>query len=175
MKNLLRILVSYYTYNTSITMPSFNTNTNTLNESERMKKWSNKRANQITDKAYSFEDAGMFADHLEGEVFNVCYDLDIANNSNAYLEGTMRTMQKELAELREFKETTEKTLSCCPNLTGVFNHYQKEMKRAENATKKAAKAPKKNSPKRVQERFGGPRARRACTNNSKFKGYYADM
>ena len=146
-----------------------------------MKKWSNKRANQITDKAYSFEDAEMFGNHLESELFNVCYDLDIANNSNAYLEGTMRTMQKELAELREFKETTEKTLSRCPDLTGVFNYEQKEMKRAENATKKAAKAekaakaPKKDFSKCVQERFGGSRARRECTKNSKFKGYYADM
>ena len=158
-------------------MPSFNlaNSTNTMDESGRMKKWSNKRANQITDKAYSFEDAAMFSNHLEREIFNVCYDLDIANNSNAYLEGTMRTMQKELAELREFKETTGKTLSQSPDLTGVFNHYQKEMKRAENATKKAAKAVKKDSSKCVQERFGGPRARRACTKNSKFKGYYADM
>ena len=40
---------------------------------------------------------------------------------------------------------------------------------------KAAKAPKKDSPKCVQERFGGSRVRRACTKNSKFKGYYADM
>jgi dsDNA-specific endonuclease/ATPase MutS2 len=166
-------------------MPSFtiarstNSSSSTLNESERMKKWSNKRANQITDKAYSFEDAEMFANHLESELFNVCYDLDIANNSNAYLEGTMRTMQKELAELREFKAETEKTLSRSPDLTGVFNYEQKEMKRAENATKKAAKkaaeAPKKNSSKCVQERFGGSRVRRACTKNSKFKGYYADM
>ena len=140
-----------------------------------MKKWSNKRANQITDKAYSFEDAEMFANHLESELFNVCYDLDIANNSNAYLEGTMRTMQKELAELREFKAETEKTLSRSPDLTGVFNYEQKEMKHAENATKKAAEAPKKDSSKCVQERFGGSRVRRACTKNSKFKGYYADM
>ena len=146
-----------------------------LSEAERLKKWNNKRANQITNKAYSFEDAGMFAGHLEGELFNVCYDLDIANNSNAFLEGTMRTMQKEMAELREFKETTEKTLSRCPDLTDVFNYEQKEMKRAENATKKAAEAPKKNSSKCVQERFGGSRVRRACTKNSKFKGYYADM
>ena len=154
----------------------------TLNESERLTKWSNKRANQITDKAYSFEDAGMFAGHLEGELFNVCYDLDIANNSNAYLEGTMRTMQKELAELREFKEMTENTLSSLgPVIADVFNYEQKEMKRAENAAKKAenaakkAAAPKKDSSKCVQERFGGPRVRRACTKDSKFKGYYADM
>ena len=152
-----------------------------LSEAERLKKWNNKRANQITNKAYSFEDAGMFAGHLEAELFNVCYDLESANNSNAYLEGTMRTMQKELAELREFKETTEKTLSRCPDLTGVFNYEQKEMKRAENATKKAAKAekaakaPKKDFSKCVQERFRDSRARRECTKNSKFKGYYADM
>jgi hypothetical protein len=150
-----------------------NSGTDTLNADDRQKKWSNKRANQITDKAYSFEDAGMFANHLEGELFNVCYDLDIANNSNAYLEGTMRTMQKELAELREFKETTEKTLSRCPNLTGVFNCEQKEMKRAENAAKKATAA--KKSPKRVQQRFGGARTRRACTKVSKYEGYYSGM
>jgi len=162
-------------------MPSFtparsvNSSTTTLNEADRAKKWSNKRANQITDKAYSFEDAGMFGNYLEGELFNVCYDLDIANNSNAFLEGTMRTMQKELAELREFKETTEKTLSRCPDLTDVFNYEQKEMKRTENAAKKAA-APKKASPKCVQQRFGSaPHARRACTKDSKFKGFYSGM
>jgi len=149
-----------------------------LSDAERQKKCTNKRATQITDKAYSFEDAEMFAGHLEGELFNVCYDLDIANNSNAYLEGTMRTMQEELAELREFKETTEKTLSRCPNLTSVFNYFKKEMKRDELATKKAAapkKAPKKKSPKCVQQRFGGARSRRACTKNSKFKGFYSGM
>ena len=150
-----------------------------LSEAERLKKWNNKRANQITDKAYSFEDAGMFAGHLEGELFNVCYDLDIANNSNAYLEGTMRTMQKELAELREFKETTEKTLSRSPDLTSVFNYEKKEMKRTENAVKKVAaatkKASKKNSPKCVRQRFGGSRSRRACTKDSKFKGFYSGM
>ena len=162
-------------------MPSFtparsvNSSTTTLNEADRAKKWSNKRANQITDKAYSFEDAGMFGNYLEGELFNVCYDLDIANNSNAFLEGTMRTMQKELAELREFKETTENTLSRCPDLTDVFNYEKKEMKRAENAAKKAA-APKKASPKCVQQRFGSaPHARRACTKDSKFKGFYSGM
>jgi len=148
----------------------------TLNEADRAKKWSNKRANQITDKAYSFEDAEMFGDYLEGELFNVCYDLDIANNSNAYLEGTMRTMQKELAELREFKKTTENTLSSLgPAATGVFNYEKKKIKRVENAAKKAA-APKKASPKCVQQRFGSaPHGRRACTNKSKFKGFYSGM
>jgi hypothetical protein len=154
----------------------------TLNESERMKKWSNKRANQITDKAYSFENAEMFANHIESELFNVCYDLDIANNSNAYLEGTMRTMQKELADLREFKETTEKTLSRCPDLTGVFNYEQKEMKRTENAVKKAAKkaavkkAPPNKSPTQVHpSAIAAVSGRRACTKNSKYKGFYSGM
>ena len=156
-------------------MTSF-TPARTLNEADRAKKWCNKRANQITDKAYSFEDPGMFADHLEGELFNVCYDLDISINSNAVLEGTMRTMQKELAELREFKKITENTLvSLGPVITGVFKYEQKEMKLAENAAKKAA-APKKASPKCVQMRFGSaPHARRACTNKSKFKGFYSGM
>jgi len=163
-------------------MPSFafarTTSTSTsLNADERQKKWSNKRANRITDKAYSFEDAGMFGDHLEGELYNVCYDLECAHNSNAYLEGTMRTMQKELAELREFKETTENTLSRCPDLTSVFNYEQKEMTLAENAVKKASVAKKspKKSPKRVQHRFGGARTRRACTKVSKYEGYYSGM
>jgi len=152
-----------------------NSSTDTLTDAERMAKWQNKRANKIMDKAYSFEDAEMFGSHLEGELFNVCYYLDIANNSNAFLEGTMRTMQKELAELREFKETTENTLSRCPDLTDVFNYEKKEMKRAENAAKKAA-APKKASPKCVQQRFGSaPHARRACTKDSKFKGFYSGM
>ena len=167
-------------------MPSFVpvriTTTNTsLNEDERMKKWGNKRANGITDKAYSFEDTEMFADHLESEMFNVCYDLENAHNSNAYLEGTMRTMQKELAELREFKEETEKILSGCPDLAGVFNYKKKEMKQTENAAKKAnvvkkaAKAPKKDSPKSVHNRFSGVRGRRACTTDSKYKGFYSNM
>jgi len=65
-------------------VPAHSTTTNTsLNEADRIKKWTNKRANQITNKAYSFEDATMFANYLEGELFNVCYDLDIAKNSNA--------------------------------------------------------------------------------------------
>ena len=153
----------------------------TLNEADRAKKWSNKRANKIMDKAYSFEDAEMFGSHLEGELFNVCFDLESANNSNAVLEGTMRTMQKELAELREFKEMTENTLSSLgPVIAGVFNYEQKEMKRDEKAAKKAAAkkatAPKKASPKCVQQRFGSaPHARRACTKNSKFKGFYSGM
>jgi len=161
-------------------MPSFTparpVNTTTLNEADRAKKWGNKRANKIMDKAYSFEDAEMFGDHLEGELFNVCFDLESANNSNAVLEGTMRTMQKELAELREFKEMTENTLSSLgPVIAGVFNYEQKEMKRDEKAAKKAA-APKKASPKSVQQRFGSaPHARRACTKNSKFKGFYSGM
>jgi len=77
---------------------------------------------------------------------------------------------------------TENTLSSLgPVIADVFNYEQKEMKRAENAAKKAANvakkaaAPKKKSSKCVQERFGGSRVRRACTKNSKFKGYYADM
>ena len=153
-----------------------NTTTDTLNEADRAKKWSNKRANKIMDKAYTFEDAEMFGDHLEGELFNVCFDLESANNSNAVLEGTMRTMQKELAELREFKEMTENTLSSLgPVITGVFNYEQKEMKLAEKAAKKAV-APKKASPKCVQHRFGGvPHNRRACTNKSKFIGFYSGM
>ena len=152
-----------------------NTTTDTLNEADRAKKWSNKRANKIMDKAYTFEDAEMFGDHLEGELFNVCFDLESANNSNAVLEGTMRTMQKELAELREFKETTENTLSRCPELHLRFNYERKKMKLAENAAKKAA-APKKASPKCVQMRFGSaPHARRACTKDSKFKGFYSGM
>ena len=155
-------------------MTSF-TPARTLNEADRAKKWCNKRANQITDKAYSFEDPGMFADHLEGELFNVCYDLDISINSNAVLEGTMRTMQKELAELREFKKMTENTLSRCPELHLRFNYERKKMKLAANAAKKAA-APKKASPKCVQMRFGSaPHARRACTKDSKFKGFYSGM
>jgi len=158
-------------------MPSFSSanNTTTLNEADRAKKWSNKRANQITDKAYSFEDAEMFGDHLEGELYNVCYDLECATNSNAFLEGTMRTMQKELAELREFKEMTENTLSRCPDLTSAFNCEQKEMKRAAKKAP-AKKAPKKASPKCVQQRFGGvPHTRRGCTKDSKFKGFYSGM
>jgi len=147
----------------------------TLNEADRAKKWSNKRAILITDKAYSFEDTEMFAEHIESELFNVCFDLESANNSNAFLEGTMRTMQKELAELREFKETTENTLSRCPELHLRFNYEQKKMKLADNAAKKAA-APKKASPKCVQMRFGSaPHARRACTTKSKFKGFYSGM
>jgi hypothetical protein len=157
-------------------VPAHSTTTNTsLNEADRIKKWTNKRANQITNKAYSFEDATMFANHLESEVFNVCYDLETAHNSNAYLEGTMRTMQKELAELREFKEETEKILSRCSDLAGVFSYEKKEMKRTENAAKKAAKAVKKDSPKSVQQHFGGNRTRRACTKDSKYEGYYSDM
>jgi len=153
-----------------------NSTTDTLTNAERLAKWQNKRANKIMDKAYSFEDAGMFASHLESELFNVCFHLESANNSNAVLEGTMRTMQKEMAELREFKEMTENTLSSLGDvITGVFNYEQKEMKLAENAAKKAA-APKKTSPKCVQQRFGSaPHARRACTKNSKFKGFYSGM
>ena len=160
-------------------MPSFTpvriTTTNTsLNEAERMKKWGNKRANGITDTAYSYEDVEMFADHLESEMYNVCYDLETAHNSNAYLEGTMRIMQKELAELREFKEETEKILSRCSDLAGVFNYEKKEMKREENVVKKVTAA-KKNSPKCVHNRFSGVRGRRACTTDSKYKGFYSGM
>ena len=154
----------------------------TLNEADRMQKWSNKRANEITDKAYSFENAEMFANHLEGELFNVCYDLDIANNSNAYLEGTMRTMQKELADLREFKETTEKALDHNPSFASVFNYMIQEIKRTENAAKKAAKkaavekAPPKKSPKQVHpSAIAAVTGRRACTKNSKYKGFYSGM
>ena len=162
-------------------MPFNNVNANmpsTLIESERMKKWSNKRANQITDKAYSFENAEMFANHLEGEIFNVCYDLDIANNSNAYLEGTMRTMQKELADLREFKKTTEKALEHNPPLASVFNYMINEIKRTENAAKKAEvkKAAVKKSPKQVHpSAIAAVTGRRACTKNSKYKGFYSGM
>jgi hypothetical protein len=149
-------------------MSSFTT-TNTLNEADLAKKWSNKRANQITDKAYSFEDAGMFADHIEGELYNVCFDLESANISNAVLEGTMRSMQKELAELREFKEVTENTLALSPHITSVFNREQKKIKSAENEATKSY-------PKCVQQRFGNaPHSRRACTKNSKFKGFYSGM
>jgi len=160
-------------------MPSFVpariTTTNTsLNEDERMMKWGNKRANQITNTAYAYEDAEMFADHLESEVYNICYDLEIANNSNAYLEGTMRTMQQELAELREFKETTMNTLSRCPDLAGVFNYQQKEMKRTENAAKKAA-VKKKKSPKCLRAAHQRRGSRRACSKGSKYKGFYAGM
>jgi len=135
-------------------------NTTTLNEADRAKKWSNKRAILITDKAYSFEDTEMFAEHIESELFNVCFDLESANNSNAVLEGTMRNMQKELAELRDFKEMTEKTLARSHNLT--------------NAPKKS---PSKKSPKKsVQHRSGSaPHSRRACTTKSKFIGFYSGM
>ena len=152
--------------------------TSTLIETDRMQKWSNKRANEITDKAYSFENAEMFANHLEGEIFNVCYDLDIANNSNAYLEGTMRTMQKELAELREFKETTEKALDHNPPFASVFNYMINEIKRTENAAKKATvkKAPPMKSPKQVHpSAIAAVTGRRACTKNSKYKGFYSGM
>ena len=157
-------------------MPFNNVNANmpsTLIESERMKKWSNKRANQITDKAYSFENAEMFANHIESELFNVCYDLDIANNSNAYLEGTMRTMQKEMADLREFKKTTEKALEHSPPFASVFNYMIQEIKRTENAAKKA---PPKKSPKQVHpSAIAAVTGRRACTKNSKYKGFYSGM
>jgi len=138
------------------------TGTYNLTEGERMKKWQNKRANKIIDKAYSFEDTEMFADHIESELYNVCYDLEITIHSNACLEGTMRSMQKELAELREFKEITQNTPYKSEHvITGV---------------PKKTSAPKKDSPKCVQHRSGSaPHPRRACTKNSKFKGFYSGM
>jgi len=144
-------------------------NINTLNEADRAKKWSNKRAILITDKAYSFEDTEMFAEHIESELFNVCFDLESANNSNAVLEGTMRTMQKELAELRDFKKSTQNTLARSPDLNNAFNNEQKEVKQAE-------KSKNKSKNKSVQHRFGSaPHSRRACTTKSKFIGFYSGM
>ena len=145
-------------------------NTTTLNEADRAKKWSNKRAILITDKAYSFEDTEMFADHIESELYNVCYDLEITIHSNACLEGTMRSMQKELAELREFKEITQNTPYKSEHvITGV-------PKKTSKKTSKKAAASKKGSPKCVQHRSGSaPHPRRACTKNSKFKGFYSGM
>ena len=146
-------------------MSSF-THADTLNKADLAKKWSNKRANKIMDKAYSFEDAEMFGEHLERELFNVCFDLEITIHSLACLEGTMRSMQKELAELREFKEITQNTPSKSEHaITGGLVK-----------TSKKATAPKKGSPKCVQHRSGSaPHSRRACTNKSKFKGFYSGM
>ena len=157
------------------------TKSSTLNEAERIKKWQNKRANGIMDIAYSFEDAAKFSGHLEAQLFNVCYDLESVNHSNACLEGTMRTMQKEMAELREFKETTEKALTLNPPLANVFNAAIKEIKRSENSAKKAAKAaskkaPKKKSPKQLHRPYSNCFvARRSCTKDSRYKGFYSGM
>ena len=157
------------------------TKSSSLNQGERIKKWQNKRANEIMDTAYSFEDAGIFACHLEAELFNVCYDLESVNYSNACLEGTMRTMQKEMAELREFRVTTEKALTNNPSLANVFNYAIKEIKQTEHTAKKEAKkavkkAPKKKSPKQLHRPTTNcSTARRSCTKDSRYKGFYSGM